>query len=620
MSEFLKLQFSPGLNTDITTYANEGGWYDCDKVRFKDGFPQSIGGWARLSQSTFLGTCRSLHPWITLGGENYMGVGTHLKLYILRGRDFVDVTPIRETTAAGAVTFSATNGSTTVTVSDTGHGAVINDFVTFSGAASLGGTVIDTVLNAEYQVSKVVDADTYEIEVAVAANASDTGNGGAATVGEYQINVGLNTVTFGNGWGVDPYSDGGWGDPGSSSIASGQLRVWSQDNFGEDLLANVHNGGVYYWDASDGLNVRAVALSSLAGSNLAPTIAKKVLVSDVDRHIIAFGCDDEDNIGTQDPLLIRFSSQESLTEWETREDTTAGSLRIGSGSEIITAVETKQQVLVFTDESLHTMQYSGAPFTFGITEVANGVSIIGQNAAAAANDVVFWMGDEDFYMFDGTVRPMECPVTNQVFSAFNVAQGDKVFAAHQPDFNEVWWYYPCEGDPECSKYVVYNYGENAWYFGTMPRTAMVSSGIFRKPVAAATDNHLYYQEDGVNDGSQNPPVAIHSYIESSPFDLGEGYRFMLLRRLFPDLLFTGSDGSPTVTMTLTAQNLPGSALGDDADRAVTRTSTVTIDQYTEQLFTRLRGRSMRIKIESNQYNTAWKLGTPRLELRPDGRR
>lgn len=618
--QFLKLQFRPGIVSDTTSYANEGGWYDCNKIRFNEEYPESIGGWTRVSNSQFLGTCRSLHPWVTLVGERYLGIGTHLKLYIMRGTDFVDVTPIRNTTLAGDVTFSATNGSTTITVSDTSHGAVLNDFVTFSGAVSLGGTITADILNAEHQITRIVDANSYEIEASVAANASDTGNGGASVIGAYQINVGLDTVTFGTGWGTDAWGEGGWGEAGTTSAASGQLRIWSQDNFGEDLLANVHDGGIYYWDASAGLGSRAVELSSLVGSNLAPTIAKKIIVSDRDRHVIAFGCDPEDNIGVQDPLLIRFSDQENLLDWQTLPTNTAGELRLGSGSEIITAVETKQQVLVFTDVSVHTMQYVGAPFTFGITEVAPGVSIIGQNAAVAANDAVFWMGEEDFYVFDGSVRPLECPVSERVFRAFNFAQGDKVFAGHQPDFSEVWWFYPCDQSTECSRYVVYNYADNIWYYGTLPRTAWIPRGVFRKPIAASNDSYLYYHEDGVNDGSQNPPVAIHSYIESGDFDLGDGYQFMFVKRLIPDVTFLGSDGSPEVTMTLTAKDFPGASTGNTEGGAVTRTATVPVEQYTKQKFVRLRGRSIRFKVEGNQYNTAWKLGATRLELRPDGRR
>lgn len=618
--QFLKLQFRPGLNTDSTSYTNEGGWRDGDKIRFREGFPESVGGWERVVNLPFLGTCRSLHPWMSLSGTKYIGVGTHLKFYVFRSGGYPDITPIRATTTAGDVTFSATDGSTTIEVADVAHGALLNDFVTFSGAVSLGGNITADVLNVEHQITRVIDNDTYEIEVSVTANASDTGDGGASVVGEYQINTGLDSSVVGSGWGADPWGAGGWSDPATTTVAGAQLRVWSQDNFGEDLLMNIHDGGIYYWDQSAGLTSRAVELSSLAGSESAPTVAKKILVSDRDRHAIAFGCDDEFSIGTQDPLLIRFSDQESLTEWRSLPDTTAGSLRIGSGSEIMAAVETKQQVMVFTDVSLHAMQYLGPPFTFGLTEVATGISIMAQNAAVAVNDTVYWMGTGDFYMFDGTVRAIPCPVSDRVFDNFNYAQADKVVAGSNTDFSEIWWFYPCADSSDCSRYVVYDYGQNLWHFGVLDRTAWIPRGVFGYPVAASPDNYLYYHELGVNDGSTNPPSAINSYAESSEFDLGDGYQFMFVNKIIPDVTFRGSEESPAATITLTARNFPGSPLGDTDGGAVSRTARVPVEQFTEQQHVRLRGRSMRFRIEADQYNTAWKLGSPRLSLRPDGRK
>lgn len=618
--QFLKLQFRPGLNTDVTSYTNEGGWRDGDKVRFRDGFPESIGGWERLNDEAFIGTCRSLHPWTALDGSQFIGIGTHLKLYLAQGGGIFDITPIRQTTAAGDVTFSATSGSSTIVVSDPSHGAILGDFVTFSAAVSLGGNVTADILNAEHQITKITDSNTYEITVSVTANASDTGNGGAAVVGQYQISVGLDDPVVGAGWGADAWGDGGWGDPATTTLPGAQLRVWSQDNFGEDLLANIHDGGIYYWDRSSGVASRAVALSSLAGSQKAPTVAKKVLVSDTDRHVIAFGCDGEFSIGTQDPLLIRFSDQESLTEWRSLPETTAGSLRIGTGSEIITAVETKQQTIVFTDVSLHALQYVGAPFTFGISEIATGTSIISQNAAVAVNDTVYWMGDGDFYVFDGTARRLPCPVRTKVFDNFNYAKSEKVVAGANADFSEIWWFYPCSETTECTRYVVYDYGQNLWHFGTLGRTAWMPRGVLGYPVAAAADNYLYYHEFGINDGSTNPPSAISSYIESSELDLDDGYRYMLISKIIPDITFRGSEGTPRATITLTAQNFPGSPLGDDETGTVIRSATVPVEQYTEQNFVRLRTRSVRFKLEANQYNTAWRLGSPRLGVRPDGRR
>lgn len=617
---FLKLQFRPGLNRDSTSYSDEGGWYDCDKIRFRLGYPEVIGGWERVSNQQFQGSCRALHPWTALDGTKYVGVGTNLKYYVLRGTEYFDITPIRETTGAGDVTFSATNGSSTIEVSDTGHGASINDFVTFSGAVTLGGNVTADILNAEHQITNVIDADTYEIVVSVTADGSDTGNGGASVVGAYQITVGLDTSVAGTGWGAGAYGAGGWGSPASVTIAGAQLRVWSHDNWGEDLVMNIHDGGIYYWDESGGLGARAVALSSLSGSTKAPTIAKKVLVSDRDRHLIALGCDGEFSIGTQDPLLIRFSDQESLTDWESLTTNTAGSLRISTGSEIITGVKTKQQTVIFTDVSVHVMQYIGPPFTFGINEVASGTSIMGQNAAVAVNDNVYWMGKEAFYVYNGTVQQIPCPVLEYVFDDFNYFQSEKVTAGHNSEHSEIWWFYPSSSSDNNDRYVIYNYAQNIWYYGALNRTAWIARGVFGYPIAASGDGYLYYHEFGINDGSQNPPVGIDSYIESNPVDLGDGDQFMFVSRVVPDLTFRNSTGTPSVTLTLKAKDYPGNAFGDTTSQAATRSVSTPIEQYTGEQFVRIRGRSIAFRIESDQLDTTWRLGTPRLEVRPDGRR
>lgn len=617
---FIKLQFRPGINRELTSYADEGGWYDGDKIRFRMGYPESIGGWEKVSPFQFLGTCRALHAWTALDNTNYIGLGTNLKYYVLRGSDFFDITPIRETTAAGAVTFSATSGSATITVADTAHGALLNDFVTFSGAVSLGGNVTAAVLNAEHQITSIIDGNSYTIEVSVTANASDTGNGGASVVGAYQINTGLDTSVLGTGWGAGPWGAGGWGSPSSTAIPGAQLRLWSHDNYGEDLVMNVRDGGVYYWDESGGLNARAVPLTALSGANRVPTVARDVLISDRDRHVLAFGCDDEFATGVQDPLLIRFSSQEDITDWETRTDNTAGSLRISNGNEIIAAVKTKQQVLVFTDVSLHTVQYVGAPFTFGLTEVSQSVSIAGQNAAVAVNDSVYWMGVNQFYVYNGNVQEIPCTVKEYVFSNFNVYQTNKVVAGHNSEFNEIWWFYPSLNSDNIDRYVIFNYQQNIWYYGTMSRSAWVSRGVFGYPIAAGTDGYLYYHEFGINDGSQNPPVGINCYVQSTSFDMGEGDRLMSAWRVIPDLTFRTSDGSPLVTFTLKTQDFPGSGFFEQESNNVVRTSTVPVERFTTQQYVRLRGRSMAFRAESNQYNTAWRLGASRVDIRPDGRR
>lgn len=614
------LRFQPGINREITPFANEGGWVDCDKIRFRAAFPETIGGWSSFNSQTFVGTARSLHPWVTLTGKQLLSLGTNLKYYIVEGGQPLDITPLRLTTASGTTTFAATTGSSTVTVSHTLHGANVNAFVTFSGAASLGGDITDLVLNSEYQITRIVDTNSYEIDVLVPANASDTGDGGALTVAEYQINPGLDTVTFGTGWGTGTWSRGAWGSSSDTSVATGQLRIWSQDNFGENLIFCARDGAIYLWDASLGTSERGVNIVDLVGSLAAPTIARRVLVSERDRHTIAFGCDPEFATGVQDPLLIRFSDQENILEWRARETTTAGELRIGTGSGIVTAVQTKQQILVLTDISAHTLQFIGAPFTFGLSEVSTNISIAGPNAAVAAGDNVFWMGKGEFYAYAGQVQQMDCRVKDYVFSDINLAQLEKVAAGHNAAFSEIWWFYPSAASTENDKYIVYNYAQDIWYYGTMPRTAWVDRGTYQYPLAACPSGCIFYHEFGLNDGSINPPVAINAFIESSAVDIAEGDQFMFATRLIPDITFRKSTGTPLAVFTIKAKNFPGGALfGDDATTTV-RSATVPIEQFTTQTFVRIRGRAMALRVESNQTETAWRLGVPRLDLRTDGRR
>ena len=615
-----KLQFRPGIVRDTTNYTNEGGWFDGDKVRFRLGLPETIGGWTRFTTTALLGACRDLHSWTSLSGTKYVGAGTNLKLYAVDGNDPVDITPIRATTSAGDVTFAATDGSTTITVTDTGNGVFLNDFVTFSGAVSLGGVITADVLNQEYQVVSVVDADNYVITSAVAANASDTGDGGTAVVGAYQINTGLDSSASGSGWGAGVWGRGTWSSPADVTIPGAQLRLWSMDNFGEDLIANVRGGGIYYWNTSSGTGTRAVDIASLSGNNQ-PEVANIVLVSERDRHVIAFGCDPQGDPGNQDPLIIRFSDQESFTDWEARDDNTAGELRIGTGSEIIAAVQTKQQVVVFTDRSVSALQFIGAPFTFGLTEVSTNTSIASPNAAVAFGDDVYWMGDQSFYRYDGNVRPIPCPVEEYVFSGMNISQRAKVTAADNSKFNEIWWFYPSASSDTNDKYVVYNYVENSWYYGNLARTAWYDNAVSNLPIAASTDGYLYFHENGLDDGSTNPPSAINSYIESSAIDIGDGDQFMFLSRLLPDLTFRNSTAaSPLATFTVSSRDFPGDSFGQTNSGGAVRSATAPVEQFTEQLFFRLRGRSMSLKIESDNVGTQWRLGTPRADIRPDGRR
>lgn len=616
-----KLVFRPGINRETTAYANEGGWWDCNLVRFRSGKPETIGGWTRYTKTAMLGTGRSLLTWTALDGTILSGMGTNLKYYIVRGGGLSDVTPIRETTLAGAVTFAATNGSAVITVSDTSHGALTGDFVTFSGAVSLGGNITAALLNAEHQITRVIDGNSYEITLSVSANASDTGDGGAAVIGTYQINVGLDTSIFGTGWGTGGWSRGTWGSGTTTTIPGAQLRIWSQDNFGEDLVMSIQDGGIYYWDKSLGLSSRAVPLSSLPGAQATPTVAKTVIVSERDRHVIAFGCDPESNPGVQDPLTIRFSDQENAAEWRALPTTTAGELRLGTGSEIVGAIQTKQQIVVFTDVSVHAMQYIGDPFTFGIQEVSSSTSLIGPNAMVAVGDVVFWMGKSEFYSYDGAVTQIPCDVKEYVFSGMNTQQRLKVFAGHCSSFSEVWWFYPSSSSQENDSYVVYNYEQRIWYYGTMPRTAWLDRNVLAFPLAISPDGYVYYQENGLDDGSVNPPAALTPYVESSVVDIGDGDQFMFATRVIPDLTFRNSTNqTATATMTLKARNFPGGAFfGTDAD-PVTKTATLPVEQFTDQLFVRLRGRSVSLRIESSQTGTAWRLGDPRLDLRTDGRK
>ena len=613
-----KLQFRPGINRESTSYANEGGWFDCDKVRFHQGYPEKFGGWEKYSSSTYLGTARALHNWVALDGSNYMGVGTELKYYIEEGGAFNDITPIRSTTAAGDVTFSATDGSTTITVSDTSHGADENDFVTFSGAVSLGGVITADVLNQEYQIVSIVDADSYTITSAVAANASDTGNGGSSVVGEYQINVGLNTQVGGTGWGAGTWSRGTWGSA-SATATDAELRLWSHDNFGEDLLINPRDAAIYYWDKSSTLSARAVEIGTVSGASNTPTIAKQVMVSDNDRHVIAFGCNPLGS-ADQDNLLIRFSDQENLTDWTPTATNTAGDLRLGSGSEFIQAVETKREILVWTDRSLHSMQFVGPPFTFGITQLASSITIMGPKAAVAAEDFVFWMGIDNFYVYDGRTANLPCTVRDYVFEDFNSAQAEKVTAGINSQWGEVIWFYPSSTSDENDRYVVFNYIEKVWYYGNLSRTAWRDRGLRPLPMAAGASggsSYLYNHEIGVDDDGS----AMEAYIESSQIDIGDGDKFLLINRLIPDLTFTGSDnGTPVANFTLETREYPGAAYDTTTNGAVTRSATSPVEQFTNQLDMRLRGRSFAIKVDSDSLGTRWRLGAPRVDLREDGRR
>lgn len=639
-----KLQFQPGINKESTSYANEGGWFDCDKVRFRSGFPEKIGGWAKIGSNSFLGTCRALHPWRTLGLDLFLGMGTSSKYYIESGQGFYDITPLRFTTAAGGATFAKVgNGDPTLTVADPSHGAVAGDFVTFSGAASLGSSITAAILNQEYMIDSIVDSNSYKIRAravatvdsitvdgvyvptTVNAAAGDSGNGGGSVVAAYQVSTGLNSAVFGTGWGAGTWSRLTWGSAASLTLTD-VLRIWTHDNFGEDLIINVRDGDIYFWDASaaNPLTTRATSLATRAtalGLTGAPTVATKVLVSDLDRHVIAFGADPVGDIGTQDPLLIRFSDQKNAFDWTPTTDNSAGDLQLGSGSKIETAVETRQQILVFTDVSLYAMQFVGAPFTFGISMISENITIRGPLAVVAVDDAVYWMGKNEFYVYNGGVQKLPCTVRDYVFSNFNENQAEKCFAGLNSSFSEVWWYYPSSGSEGIDRYVVYNYVQNIWYVGNLNRTAWIDRGVFNLPIAASTDYYLYDHETGSDDGSTAPAQAISAFIESSQFDIGEGDQFSFVRRVVPDLTFRDSTAvAPVVNLTLQARNFPGGAYLQTGASAVTRSATVPVEQFTQDANVRLRGRSMSLKVDSSATGVAWRLGAPRIEIRPDGRR
>ncbi len=624
-----KLQFKAGVNRETTRYAAEGQWYDTNKVRFRRGLPQKIGGWQRISANTYLGVVRSLFNWSTLSEQNLIAAGTNLKYYIEKGGEYNDITPIRATTAAGDVTFSATNGDATLTVADIAHGALQNDFVTYSGAVSLGGNITADVLNQEYQIATIIDEDSYTIEAKdtsgneVLATAADTGNGGASVVGAYQINTGNEIEVPFSGWGAGRWGSGTWGT-GGTTLAP--MRIWSESNFGEDLFF-AHRGGVpLYWDASSGVGTRGVYVSSLGGASDVPTIVNLAFVSDIFRFAFCFGANDLGG-SALDPMLIRWSDQEDIANWTPAATNQAGSLRLSEGTEIVDAIQARQEVLVWTDSALYGLQYLGAPEVWGAQLLGSNITLASPNAAVYSNNIAYWMGTSKFYYYDGTVKTLPCDVRSYVFDDFNQGQADQVVCGSNEQFDEIWWFYCSAEATQNDRYVVYNYVENVWYYGTLSRSAWIDSDLRDYPIAATYSNNLVYQEYGVDCnelGSANPIVAT---ITSAQFDLDDGDRFMLINKMLPDMTFTGSTAdSPAATMTLNPLENSGSgrydpaSVGGNSSATVTRTAVVPVEEFTGQVFTRVRGRQMSIKIESTELGVTWKLGAPRMDMRPDGRR
>jgi hypothetical protein len=684
-----KILFKPGVNRENTRYTTEGGWYECDKIRFRQGNPEVIGGWERISTNTYLGVCRSMWNWTTLSNLNLLGLGTNLKFYVENGGSYYDITPLRVTTTLGTNPFTA-NGTTTVTVTAASHGASTGDYVTFSGAT---GTYAST-LNAEYSIT-VVNANSYTITTLTALTAGSYG--GSSVSAAYQISVGSEYQQPLNGWGAGGWGAGTWGNGGGSTAA---LRIWSQNNFGQDLVYGPRGGAVYYWAASGGVNTRGVALNTQGGSvtftaasptvvtltsvlsegtavqfaassslpsgisagttyylfnvngltaNLlttsgtqvntattgsgvyisllvdVPTIQNYLFVSDANRFVFAFGCNDYGS-AVQNPMLVRWSDQNNVLEWTPDATNQAGSIQLSHGSQIITAVQTRQEIVVFTDSTVYSFQYLGPPTVWGTQLLGDNISILSQNSAVIASGVIYWMGVDKFYMYDGRIQTLSCDLRRYVFSDINLTQSQQVFAGTSEGFNEVWWFYCSANSNTIDRYIVYNYLEKVWYYGTMARTAWDDSGLRPYPQAATYSGNIVNHEYGINDNTTGTPAAINAYISSSEFDIGDGHNFGYVWRVLPDLTFDNSSNSdtgavPQVTMTLYPMANSGSGAGDPGIDYVNKIAAYNItEEFTGIVYTRVRGRQLIFKVGSNQVNTTWQLGAPRIDIRPDGRR
>ena len=619
-----KITFKPGINREGTAYDNEGGWFDCNLVRFRKGRPEKFGGWEKETSNTYLGSARALHAWISLESTKFLGVGTHLKYYIEAGDSFNDITPIRSTTSAGDVVFAGSSGSSIITVADTAHGAVQNDFVTFSGAASLGGLVTAAVLNQEYQIDTVVNANSYKIIAkdtagsTVTANASDSNNGGSSVVGVYQVNVGLDVYVAGTGWSANGWGEGTFGSTSALSETN-QLRLWTHDNFGEDLMINQRSSGIFKWTEEDGVGARAVALSGISGANLVPTKGLQVITSEKDRHLIVLGSDPilgSTRTGVVDPMLIAFSDQENALDFEPLSTNTAGSLRLSSGSSIIGGVKARQETLVWTDTALYSMQFIGPPFTFGINLINEGTGLIGPKAAITTPNGVYWMSYNNFYSYNGSVQTLPCSVHNYVFGDVNLGQSFKINSFTIKDKSEVGWFYCSASATEVDRYVMYNYVEGLWFYGQLSRTAWLDSGIVNFP-RATSDGFLYKHEEGFDDDG-SPMTA---FVESAPMALGETGRFAFVSSIIPDINFNGSTSTnPSVNFIVKARTHSGSGFTQDDTEVAQRTATSPVEAYTEKLDLRVRGRTFALKVEATTIGTKFKLGNPQVNVVQDGRR
>jgi hypothetical protein len=638
----IKLQFRPGVNRDQTNYTGEGGWWDINRVRFFSGYPQKIGGWKRYTVNTITGTCRQLWGWVTTFSDNFLALGTNEKVYIESGGIFNDITPLLQTSTAGVTTFSAVNGSSVITVTDTTLPVTsVGSYVTFSGvtALGLGGNITQAVLQQNYKINSIISGTQYTIiaksnttGLPVVANASDTGNGGAAVVSAYEIPIGNASLVYGYGWGAGGWSRGGWGSGTSQPILTPQ-RDWWFDNFDNDLVSNIRNGAIYYWERGAltnpaiSLAVRARTLSSFATTygrdpNAVPVRAMQVLVSQNDKHLIAFGAVPfgSTNVADFDPMLIRWASQDDPFQWAPTALNSAGDLRVSRGSRIVRALPTRQEILVWTDSSLYSLQFLGTTDVFSLQEYADNISVMSPRAVASASNITYWMGADKFYAYSGRIETLPCTVREYVFGDLNYDQSDQIVCGTNEGFNEVWWFYPSANSATNNRYVVFNHLERVWYYGEMSRTAWLDSPLRKKPQAVATNvttqiGTIYNHEDGVDDDT----AAMTCFIQSNDIDLEDGDKFVLTKRVIPDIHFIGSESvSPQVTMKVRSRNFPGADLsnGDDTANVVA----TSVEVFTQQVFIRTRARQLALRVESDAIGTQWQLGTPRVDGRTDGAR
>jgi hypothetical protein len=640
---FLKLRFRPGINRDTTNYANEGGWYECDKIRFFSNYPQKIGGWVETTSERFIGTCRQFWNWITSYTDNLLAVGTNQKVYIEVGSQFYDINPLRETFTTSSTPSSdncidTTNGSTTVIVNIIGHGCLTGDYVTISGVTGDPGGVPDAEINAEHVVT-LVDPDNFTFVVTTAATSTTSNQGGTAIVVECQIHPGFASVTAGYGWGTGAWDGSyGWGLASPLPVFLPQ-RDWWFDNFDNDLVMNIRadttgagvavGGPIYYWERgtsvnpTGALNTRAVLLSSLPGATDVPESVMQILISQNDKHLLAFGCQPyAGSSGDFDPLLIRWASQDDPVMWEPLSTNTAGFIRVSRGSRIVRALATRQEILVFTDTHLYTLQFLGTADVFGLQEYADNISIMGPRATISANNITYWMGLDKFYMYDGRVRTLPCTLREYVFKDINFAQSDQVICGTNEGFNEVWWFYPSGNSNWVDRYVIYNHLDQVWYYGQLGRTAWLDVASRNLPVAAYTDANqapgiLYTHEQGIDDAG----LPMASFIQSSDFDITDnsGETFMLTRRMIPDINFNSSTAvAPEVTLTVRPRNFPGSNFQNDPSDSQ-RVISTSVNNFTDQVFVRARARQMALKVSSADLGVQWQLGNPRIDVRSDGK-